>query len=98
MTAQWTDKALQRLQQIHDHIASDSPVNAEHFVDRLTNKAALIATQPHAGVVVKKYQRDEIREVYEGQYRIIYQIREQRIEILTVRHGARLLPKHSRNL
>lgn len=70
MKAHWTDKALLRLQQIHDHIANDSAVNAQRFVDRLTRKAALIASQPHAGVVVKKYRRDDIRETYEGPYAI----------------------------
>ena len=98
MSARWTDKALFRLQQVHDYIAQDSSVNAGRFIDRLTRKAALIAHQPRAGVVVKKYQRDDIRETYEGAYRIVYRIRPDRIDILTVRHGARLMPKNPRNL
>jgi toxin ParE1/3/4 len=98
MRVHWTDKALLRLKQIHDYIASDSPVNARRFVDRLTQKAALIAGQPQAGAVVKKYQRDDIRETYEGYYRIIYRIHAGRIDVLTVRHGARRLPDQLRNL
>lgn len=98
MRVQWTDKALLRLQQIHDHIAQDSPVNAKRFVDRLTRKAALIAHQPRAGIIVKKYQRDDIRETYEGQYRIVYRIQADRIDILTLRHAARLMPTRLRNL
>lgn len=98
MRAHWTHKALLRLQQVHDHIAKDSPINASRFVDRLTRKAALIAHHPRAGAVVKKYQRDDIRETYEGHYRIVYRIHEERIDVLTVRHGARLLPTHLRNL
>jgi plasmid stabilization system protein ParE len=98
MKAHWTDIALLRLQQLHDHIANDSPVNAQRFVDRLTRKAALIASQPHAGTVVKRYQRDDIRETYEGPYRIIYRIGADRIDVLTVRHGARLVPKRPSNL
>jgi plasmid stabilization system protein ParE len=96
--AHWTDKALLRLQQVHDHIAEDGPVNAQRFVDRLTRKAALIASQPRAGVVVEKYQRDDIRETYEASYRIVYRIHLDRIDVLTVRHGARRMPKHLRNL
>ena len=98
MRAHWTDKALLRLKQVHDHIAQDSPDNARRFVDRLTRKAALIAYQPRAGVVAKKYQRDDIRETYEGRYRIVYRIHAERIDILTVRHGARLMPKQLHNL
>ncbi|MBL6751567.1 MAG: type II toxin-antitoxin system RelE/ParE family toxin [Nevskia sp.] len=98
MRVRWTDKALLRLKQVHDYIALDSPVNARRFVDRLTQKAALIALQPRAGIVVKKYQRDDIRETYEEYYRIIYCIRVDRIDVLTVRHGARQLPEQLRNL
>ena len=98
MRAHWTNKALFRLQQVHDHIAQDSAVNAGRFVDRLTRKAALIAHQPRSGVVVEKYQRDDVRETYEGAYRIVYRIHAGRIDILTVRHCARLVPKHLRNL
>lgn len=67
-------------------------------VDRLTRKAALIAHQPHAGAVVKKYERDDIRETYEGPYRVIYRIHLDRIDVLAVRHGARRMPQRLRNL
>jgi toxin ParE1/3/4 len=98
MKAAWTQKALLRLQQIHDHIAFDQPINANNFVDRLTRKADLIASAPHAGKVVPQYAREDIREVYEGEYRIIYRIRSNRIDVLTVRHMARLMPRNVRNL
>jgi len=48
--------------------------------------------------VVEQYQRDDIREVYEGRYRMIYRVLPDRIDILTVRHGARLLPERLRHL
>lgn len=75
MKAAWTHKALLRLQQIHDYIALDQPANAKNFVDSLTQKADLIAEAPHGGRVVPKYDRDDIRETYEGDYRIIYRLR-----------------------
>ena len=50
------------------------------------------------GRVVEQYRRDDIREVYEGRYRMIYPVLPDRIDILTVRHGARLLPERLRNL
>jgi toxin ParE1/3/4 len=93
MKVAWTHKALLRLTQIHDHIALDQPVNARNFVDRLTRKANRIALTPSSGKIVSQYGHDDIRELYEGEYRIIYRIRTDRIDILTVRHSARLLPK-----
>ena len=98
MKAAWTLKALSRLQQIHDHIARDQPGNAKRFVDRLTRKAELIATMPHGGRIVPNYGRDDIRETYEGEYRIIYRIHTDRIDNLTVRHMARLLPNNLNRL
>lgn len=93
MKVAWTLKALLRLQQIHDHIALDQPINARNFIDRLTQKAGRIALIPHSGRIVPQYGRDDVRELYEGEYRIIYRIRTDRIDILTVRHSARLLPR-----
>ena len=98
MTAHWTVKARHRLQQLHDHIAEDQPENAQRFVDRLTRRADALAEHPLTGRVVEQYQRDDIREVYEGRYRMIYRVLPDRIDILTVRHGARLLPQRLPNL
>lgn len=98
MTARWTLKARHRLQQLYDHIAEDQPENAQRFVDRLTRRADALAEHPLIGQVVEQYQREDIREVYEGRYRMIYRVLSDHIDILTVRHGARLLPGRLRNL
>jgi toxin ParE1/3/4 len=98
MKVNWTRKARQRLQQLYDYIAEDQPVNALHFVDQLTRRAESIAIHPRSGKIVSRYQRDDIRELYEGRYRIIYRILPNRIDILTVRHGARLLPERLNTL
>lgn len=98
MKVAWTDKALFRLQQLHDYIAADQPENARNFVDRLTIRAASIGGQPRIGRIVSRYGRDDIREIHEGAYRIVYRILPERIDILTVRHGARLMPGRIRDL
>lgn len=45
--------------------------------------------------MVPEYERDDIREVFQHPYRIIYLIKDQEKinEILSVIHGARLLPE-----
>ena len=88
----WTRRALRRLQQLHDHIALDQPANAVQFVDRLTRRAEKIASAPMGGLKVAKFERDDVRQVFEGQYRIIYRILSDRIDVLTVRHVSRLIP------
>ena len=98
MKVKWTRKGQQRLQQIYDYIAEDQPANALRFIDRLTLRVEIFAAHPRSGKIVSKYQRDDIREIYEDKYRIIYRILPDRIDVLTVRHSARLLPDTLRKL
>ena len=98
MKVSWTHKGMQRLKQLHDYISYDQPGNALNYVDKITRRVELLAMQPRSGKVVEKYQRDDIREIYEGDYRIIYRILVERIDILTVRHSSRLLPNQLHRL
>ena len=94
----WTPRAQRRLQEIHEHIASDQPGNALNWVSRVLDRSDQIGGQPRSGRIVPEYQRETIREVFEGDYRIIYRIRSQQVDVLTVRHRARLLPGTTRRL
>ena len=42
--------------------------------------------------MVPEYQDPDIREVMEGQYRVIYEVTAREIQVLAVIHGAQLLP------
>ena len=46
---------------------------------------------PESGQIVLEFGDPKIREVLHGSYRIIYRVGLDRIDILTVFHGARLL-------
>lgn len=94
----WTPRAQQRLQEIHDYIAKDQPGNAARWVARVLDRGEQIGEQPRSGRVVPEYQRETLREVFEGDYRVIYRIRSRQVDVLTVRHGARMLPKITRRL
>jgi plasmid stabilization system protein ParE len=88
----WTPRSQQRLQEIHDYIALDQPANAARWVARVLERGQQIGEQPRSGRIVPEYQRDTIREVFEGDYRLIYRIRSQQVDVLTVRHSSRYLP------
>src|ERR1700757_863952 len=92
----WTPRTQRRLQEIHDYIAQDQPVNAARWMERVLDRGEQIGNQPRSGRIVPEYQRETIREVFEGDYRIIYRIRSQQVDVLSVRHGARLLPPQRR--
>jgi plasmid stabilization system protein ParE len=58
------------------------------MVDRLTRRSQQISSHPLSGRIVPEYEMDQIREVIEGPYRIIYYIKTDQIDILAVIHGA----------
>lgn len=87
-----------RLAQIHEYIAKDQPRNAARFIDRVTRHGDRIGDHPYAGRMVPEYQQEDLREVLEGAYRIIYRILADRVDIVTVRHGSQLLPGETNKL
>ena len=93
MRVVWTDRAKARLRQIHTYIAQDQPIDAERMVDRLTRRVAQLAEHPRSGRIVEKYQREDLRELIEAPYRIVYLILAERIDIVTVRNTRRVLPR-----
>jgi len=88
MKVHWTDTAEGHLDAIYAYIALDSPEYAKRMVDRLTRRSQQIADFPLSGRRVPEYDADQIREVIEGPYRIIYHIKPDQIDVVAVIHGA----------
>jgi toxin ParE1/3/4 len=89
MTLRWTDHARRDLLAIGRYIARDNPIAARQWVERLRARARQAANMPLAGRVVPELQRDDVREVLLGTYRIVYRVRENAIDVLTVFEGHR---------
>ncbi len=91
MKLRWMPQARADLQAIYDYIAEDSSQNAARMIERLLDRAERMVDFPQSGRMVPEYQREDIREVIESPYRIIYRTLPDRIDVLTVMHSARLL-------
>ena len=89
MKVHWTETAQDHLDGIYSYIARDSVEYALRMVDRLTRRSQQIADVPLSGHRVPEYDMDQIREVIEQPYRIIYHIKPDQIDIIAVIHGAR---------
>lgn len=90
VTVNWTERALQALDAIHDYIAQDAPLYAERFVRQIIGAVDRLEKFPLSGRQVPEAERPEIREVIFQHYRIIYWLAsEERIDILIVLHGSR---------
>lgn len=95
MKVYWTHNAIEHLVKIYEYIALNSPTYAKQMVDKITVRSAQIGEHPLSGRQVPEYQSNEIRELIEPPYRIIYRVKKERIDILAVIHGARLLTDKS---
>ncbi len=93
MRVHWTDNAIVHLLDIYEYIAHDSPVYAKRMIDRITRRSQQIAGFPMSGRKVREYEIDDIREIIEKPYRIIYRIKPDQIDVLAVVHCAQLLPE-----
>lgn len=92
MNVVWTDNALLHLTQIHAYIAHDSARYAIAMIDRITRRSQRCGQFPLMAGKVPEYDRNDVREVFEHPYRIIYRVLTERVDILAVIHGARKLP------
>jgi len=91
MRVLWTPRALEDLKSIARHIAGDDPAAARRFAHRLKERAESVATFPRRGRIVPEFGRADIRELIEGNYRIVYRVLEDEIHLLTIFEAHKLL-------
>jgi len=88
----WMPSALDDLKSIRDYIAKDSEYYASKFLDGVFDKAERLVEFPLSGRIVPELGNPSVREIIYGSYRIIYEISNNNVFVLTVIHGMRLLP------
>ena len=90
----WTFQAKDDLKAIAEYISRDSKRYAKLQVIRIKNRTRILKTQVRSGKIVPEINKENIRELIEGNYRIIYKtVKDNRIDILTIHHSARDLTK-----
>ncbi|MFZ2448543.1 MAG: type II toxin-antitoxin system RelE/ParE family toxin [Syntrophobacteraceae bacterium] len=92
MKVRWTQNAIEHLVNIYEYIANNSPMYAKGMMDKITRRSEQIAEHPFSGRKVPQYNAEDIREIIEAPYRIIYRIRPDQLDVIAVVHCARLLP------
>lgn len=88
MNLVWTRPALRHLSEARDYIAIDNPVAAQGQIDRIersVNRLKAFPMMGHAGL------EPGTREfpVPSTPYVIVYRVRNERLRILAILHGAR---------
>jgi len=92
MKVVWSQTALGHLTDIYEYISRDSKRYALRMVDRITSRTKQIEQFPGLAQVVAEYNDPSIRELIEGPYRVVYRTEADRVVVLSVIHGSRLLP------
>jgi plasmid stabilization system protein ParE len=88
---EWSQTAVNDLQQIVEYIAHDKPATAELYRQKILSATRRLENFPRSGRIVPEKNDDTIREIIYGNYRIIYGLTETSVRIFTVHHASRLL-------
>jgi plasmid stabilization system protein ParE len=88
----WSPLSLERVEEIASYIAKDNLTAAARWIEAIFNKTEKIGKLPLSGRVVPEMNKQEIREILYGNYRIIYRRDQKLLFVLTVRHCKQLLP------
>lgn len=87
----WSLQAIEDVEAIRTYVARDSEQYANLLVDRIIAAVDRLEGFPLSGRVVPEVGDESLREVIFRNYRIVYRLKPEIIEVVTVFHAARLL-------
>jgi plasmid stabilization system protein ParE len=85
----WGYPAKFDLRAIHDFIASDSKYYAKKVVLDILDKTNILEEYPRIGRKVPEIDDENIREIFAYSYRILYEIKSDKVYIIGIIHGRR---------
>ncbi len=80
----WSPLAVDQVRDIASYIALDKPTVAVEWAKKIFNSIEILYDYPESGRVVPEINRKEIRELVQGNYRVIYKIKANEPEILVL--------------
>jgi toxin ParE1/3/4 len=87
----WTNYVLEELDDIANYISKDSPKYAQILVKQIYEMVSHLKQFPKIGRRVPEYGDSELREILYKTYRIIYLVKKEHLEIISIIHGSRKL-------
>ena len=88
----WSPRSIRDLESIHEYIAQDSPPYADLVVQRLVLAPERLRDFPESGRMVPERGAPEIRELIVRPFRLVYRLRGDTVEVVTVFRASRLFP------
>ncbi|MCP4132781.1 MAG: type II toxin-antitoxin system RelE/ParE family toxin [bacterium] len=87
----WSNDSIENLKKICEFIEVDSSVYSQLFIERLFEIIEHLETFPLLGRRVPESDDPNVRELIYRDYRIIYQVQGDFLEIISIIHGSKLL-------
>lgn len=91
VNVKWTKNALEELDDIANYISRDSPKYANILVKQIFEMISHLQQFPKLGRKVPEYNNPNLREILYKSYRIVYLVKKEQLEIISVIHGSRKL-------
>lgn len=91
VAVKWTKNALEELDDIAIYISRDSPKYANILIRQIFEMVSHLEQFPKTGRKVPEYNDPNLREVLYKSYRIVYLIKKENLEVISVIHGSRKL-------
>ncbi len=88
----WSPQAISDVEAIKAYISRDSVHYARLVVERLIAAVERAGAFPESGRVVPEFGDPTIREILWRSYRLVYRVHGAEVQVVTVFHGAMLLP------
>ena len=85
----WSPRAASNFEDICNYIARDSVYYAALFAKRVNDIIKNIPQFPKAGRIVPEYEDENLREKIYENYRIVYRLKGELIEVVAICHGAK---------
>ena len=92
MRIYWSPLAVERLENIFEYISKEDNDAAYKLIGKIFKKVETLSKFSERGRKVPEANREEIREIFEGEYRIIYRVEPKRVIVLSIRNFKQLLP------
>lgn len=89
MIVLWTVPAVEDLESIRDYIARDSDLYASRFVEKIVDAVERLTGFPEMGRVVPEAGDSKIREMIFQNFRIMYRVHNESVQIVAIIRGSR---------
>ncbi len=88
---EWSPSSINNLEKIAEFISQNSPLYAPVFIRKIINSVERLKEFPLSGRIVPEFNNSDLREIIFHNYRIVYRLKGNLVEIVLVIHGSKLI-------